>query len=96
MRYDSRMSDWKAVIIGIEYLLMFKKTPSDYVDTMHDAILKRRGISFSREEVLEAISILKSTDIDISTLLPQPHSNKVLRDFFYKFEEKLNQHKENH
>jgi hypothetical protein len=83
------MNNWKAVVVAIEYLLQFKANPLDYVEIMADAIIKQRGIRFPPEEVVDALAELRQSSTDISTLLPQPHSDTTLREFFKALEVKL-------
>ncbi|MBI3899002.1 MAG: hypothetical protein HY308_12005 [Gammaproteobacteria bacterium] len=86
---DWEMEDWKFIIVGLEYLLQFQKQPMEYVDIMCDAIIQKRGMSFSVPETLAALSDVKKADVDIATLLPQPHSEATLREFFAALEAKL-------
>ena len=83
------MKDWESIIVGIEYLLQFKKNPMDWIEKMRDAVILKRGLSFEIEETLEAIHQASKSSVDLSKLLPQPHSDRVLRDFFTALEESL-------
>jgi hypothetical protein len=79
------------IIVGLEYLLQFKERPLDYVQIMADAIMQQRGIRFPPEDVVVALGALKCSDIDLSTLLPQPHSDATLREFFSALELRLSE-----
>lgn len=83
------MKDWESLIVGIEYLLQFKKNPMDWVEKMRDAIIFKKGVSFDVEETLEAMREARESSLDLSKLLPQPHSDRVLREFFAALGESL-------
>jgi hypothetical protein len=85
------MNDWKHIIIGLEYLIQFKKRPLDHLEVMCDAIIEQRGLRFSPEDVVYALSEMKRSNLDLSTLLPQPHSDATLREFFNALEVRLNE-----
>jgi hypothetical protein len=85
------MNDWKHIIIGLEYLLQFKKRPLDHLEIMCDAIMQQRGLRFPPEDVVYALREMKRSNIDLSILLPQPHSDATLREFFSALEVRLNE-----
>jgi hypothetical protein len=83
------MNNWESIVAAIEYLLQFKANPLDYVEIMADAIIQQRGIKLPPEEVIDALAEMRQSNTDISTLLPQPHSDATLREFFKALEVKL-------
>jgi hypothetical protein len=84
-----KMKDWTVTISGLEYLLQFKTQPRDFVEKMCDAILRQRGISIPATDVLSALAEVRKSNLDISKLIPQPHSDATLRDSFAELEVKL-------
>lgn len=85
----NEMKDWTVTITGLEYLLQFKAQPKEFVDKMCDAIMRQRGISIPVTDVLSALAEVRKSNLDISKLIPQPHSDASLRAFFAELEAKL-------
>jgi len=76
------MDDWKGVIAAIEYMLQGRKTPKDDVMMLAKAIQRGDAIVFSPEEIVDALNHAIDCEDDLSTLIPQKHSDEVLRDTF--------------
>jgi hypothetical protein len=83
------MNDWKPVVVALEYILLFDKRLLDSVDTVADTIMQQRALPFSPQEVIDALAEARQSNIDLSTLHPQPHSDAALREFFKALEVKL-------
>ena len=76
------MNDWKGVIAAIEYMLQFREAPKNDVVLLAKAIHKGDVIVFSSEEIIEALKQAIDSEDDLSDLIPQKHSNEVLRETF--------------
>lgn len=83
------MDDWKALIRGLEYMLMFRKNPIEDVDMLSSAILKGGAIAASAEKIFVALSVALQSHEDLSKLLDQPHSDQVLRSVFALLKHRL-------
>jgi hypothetical protein len=77
------------VIIELMYLLQFEKRLMDHVDVMADAILHRRGVSFTADEALAELHDLGNSTLHTATLIRQRHSDSELREFFGALEARL-------
>jgi hypothetical protein len=77
------------VIIELMYLLQFEKRLMDHVDVMADAILHRRGVSFTADEALAELHDLGNSTLHTATLIRQRHSDPELREFFGALEARL-------
>lgn len=84
-----KKKEWKYIIVAFEYLLAYKENPMEYLEIMCDAILKKRGMDFEPEDVVYALEVANSSELDLSTLHPQPHSDAILREFFLALEATL-------
>jgi hypothetical protein len=82
-------SQSRSVVVRIMYGLQFEKELLGLVDKVRDSILQGRGINVTAEETLAALSAVRRTDVDLATLLPQPHSDAELREFFGALEASL-------
>lgn len=76
------MNNWKGVIAAIEYMLQFRETPKNDVVMLAKAIHKGDAIVFSSEEIIEALKQAINSEDDLSDLIPQKHSDEVLRETF--------------
>lgn len=87
-------SQWRAVITALEYTIQF--WPEAVLETPHakrelfNLVWYRRIYPFSVDDTRRALQILeRRPDIDISRLLPQPHSNERLRQIFSQLHQTL-------
>lgn len=76
------MDDWKGVIAAIEFMLQYREIPKNDVVMLAKAIRKGDAIVFSPEEIIEALKQAIDSEDDLSDLIPQKHSNEVLRETF--------------
>jgi hypothetical protein len=79
----------RGLIAMIMYGIQFRKDLMSIVDTVRDSFLMKRGIDVIPEATLDALAALRHSDVDVSTLLPQPHSDAELREFFVALERSL-------
>lgn len=76
------MENWKGVIAAIEFMLQYRETPKNDVVMLAKAIHKGDAIVFSSEEIIEALRQALDIEDDLSDLIPQKHSDQVLRETF--------------
>lgn len=80
----------RGLIAMLMYGLEYQEDLPRFVDTARDSILMKRGIDVTPEETLDALGALRSSDVDVSTLLPQDrYSDAELRQFFAALEDRL-------
>jgi len=80
-----------ALLRVLIYPIQFDKKPSDAVERVIRDVIPNNGVSGSAEDYLEAIrSALGGTEL-LSKLLPQPHSEAVVRAYLAKIERRLSE-----
>lgn len=76
---------WQAVVIALEYAIQFSSEPDSALERLRlfNIVWYRRIYPFSLDDTRRALRFLEGRpDIDISSLLPQPHSDRTLRRVF--------------
>lgn len=76
---------WRAVVTALEYAIQFSADPDSIGERLRlfNIVWYRRIYPFSVDDTRRALLFLeRRADIDISRLLPQPHSDKTLRKVF--------------
>ncbi|MTV39423.1 hypothetical protein [Duganella radicis] len=82
-----KKSQWRAVVTALEYTVQFWSVAmldsEDGRRELFNLVWYRRVYPFSPDDTRRALRFLEGRpDIDISGLLPQPHSDKTLRRVF--------------
>lgn len=70
-----------ALIRGLIYGIQFERDPRNGLDRVIEMVVARGGSAESPADHLGAIREALASDADLSGLLPQPHSDAVLRQF---------------
>jgi hypothetical protein len=81
----------KGLIRSLIYPVQFEKDPNNGIERVVEFIIEdvALGVGVSREKYIAAIkSALNSTE-ELSTLIPQPHSDLVIREFLRELERTL-------
>ncbi len=76
------MKSTNGVIAALMHMLIYRANPVDDVEMLGEAILKGGFIVFNRDEIVQALREVQLSDDDLSTALPQPHTDAVLRKVF--------------
>lgn len=63
-------------------MLQYRKTPKNDVVMLAKAIHKGDAIVFSSKEIIEALKQAIDSEVDLSDLIPQKHSDEILRETF--------------
>jgi hypothetical protein len=71
----------KGLIRGLIYCIQFSNDPVNGVDHVFKVVVDRRAMDASREEYAAAVDAALSSDEPLSQLIPQPHSEAVIRAF---------------
>lgn len=77
---------WQSVIISLEYAMQFESEPDSKATLVYllQFILAKRVYPFSIDETLDALRFVSThPEHDLSKLLPQKHSDRVLRNAFH-------------
>jgi hypothetical protein len=86
-----RRSARDALLRVLIYPIQFEKNPSDAAGRVIRDVIPNNGVSGAAEDYLEAIrSALGGTD-RLSALLPQPHSEAVIRAYLARLEGRLSE-----
>jgi hypothetical protein len=81
--------DTKGPIQILIYPVQFEKDPKDGIKRVVEFVIQEETAGMSPEKYIAAIkSALISTE-DLSTLIPQPHSDSTIRDYLRDLERAL-------
>ncbi|MHA4867192.1 hypothetical protein ACXZ1M_05780 [Duganella sp. PWIR1] len=83
---------WRAVVTALEYAIQFSPEPDSAQERLRlfNIVWYRNIYPFSVDDTRRALAFLeRQKDIDISGLLPQPHSNQTLRRVFAQLNQTL-------
>jgi hypothetical protein len=86
--------NWRAVVIALEYGVQFcpdtELNSPDGRRQLFNLVWYSRVYPFSVDNTRRALQFLQSrTDIDIASFLPQPHSDRTLRQAFTRLYQTL-------
>lgn len=76
---------WQSVVISLEYAIQFEAVPNSKATLVFlvQFITAKRAYPFSIDETLSALRFVHlHPEYDLSRLLPQKHSDRVLRSTF--------------
>ncbi len=81
--------DTKALIRALIYPVQFEQDPKNGIERVVELVIQDKMMGVSREKYIAAIkSALISTE-ELSTLIPQPHSDAKIRDYLRELERTL-------
>ena len=79
----------KGLIRYLIYPVQFEKDPNTGVERVVGFVMEEEAVGVSREKYIAAIkSALNSTE-ELSTLIPQPHSDLKIREYLRELERAL-------
>lgn len=85
----TKPDNWKGLMRGLLYGIIFKANPLDAVDrTIWDTI-DGHALGASPQEYLDAIVIALESNEALAELLPQDHSEQVIRSFLAEVQRRL-------
>jgi hypothetical protein len=71
----------KGLVRGLIYCIQFSDDPVDGVDHVFKVVVDRRAMDASRAQYAAAVDAALSSNEPLSQLIPQPHSEAVIRAF---------------
>ncbi|GEM_PF-2073272 len=82
-RYVSVMPDmrWQPLIRGLVYPIQFDQDPVEGIDRVLEMVVRRRAMNATPEDYAEAVDKALQSDEQLALLIPQPHSEAVIRAF---------------
>jgi hypothetical protein len=72
---------WQPAIRALIYCTQFDDDPTQAVDHVIQTVVAKRALGRERDEFREAIASALSSTESLATLIPQPHSEEVIRRF---------------
>ncbi len=79
----------KGLIRYLIYPVQFEKDPNNGIERVVGFVIEDEAVGVSREKYIAAIkSALNSTE-ELSTLIPQPHSDLKIREYLRELERTL-------
>jgi hypothetical protein len=79
----------KGLIRGLIYPIQFEPNPDNGVERVLDQIVYARAMNASPEEYLAAVQAALRSDERLSELIPQRHSEPVIRAFLAKIQVRI-------
>lgn len=73
--------DFKGFISGLLYPIQFERDPADGIDRVLEMVVDRRAMNGTPEEYAAAVDAALQSDEQLAKLIPQPHSEAVIRAF---------------
>jgi hypothetical protein len=80
---------WKGHIRAVLYGIQFEKNPVDGVDRILQQVVKAGALSATPAEYLASIRIALASQTPLATLIPQPHSEEVIRNYLRELERRI-------
>ena len=83
--------DCAALMMALIYPVQFDKDPTDdaVIDRVIERVINIGTMDATPDEFLQNIRIALSSDEILSRLIPQEHSEDVIRSYFAKLESRL-------
>jgi len=81
--------DTKGLIQTLIYPVQFEKDPQNGIERVIEFVLQDKTAGVSREKYIAAIKAALISTEDLSTLIPQPHSDSTIRDYLRELENTL-------
>jgi hypothetical protein len=80
---------FKGRIRALIYPVQFERNPVDGLDRVLEVVVDRRALGASREDYAAAVDAALASDEPLSRLIPQPHSEAVIRAFLAELRTRL-------
>jgi hypothetical protein len=71
----------KGLISALLYPIQFERDPVDGIDRVLQVIVRARALDGSPEQYAAAVDAALRSDESLSQLIPQPHSEPVIRTY---------------
>ena len=72
---------WDACIRALLYPVQFERDPIDGIDRVVEMVVRRRALGLAPADYLALVRAALASDAGLASLLPQPHSETVVRDY---------------
>lgn len=86
---DWMQNNWKRLIHGLLYTIMFERNPLDAVERTIMGTIDGHALGASPQEYLNAMGIALESNESLAELLPQDHSEQVIRSFLTEVKRRL-------
>jgi hypothetical protein len=86
---DGRDDKWKHLICGVLYPIQFEQNPVDGIDRVLEVVVRARALNASPEQYLAAVQAALQSDEPLARLIPQPHSESVIRTYLVELQKRL-------
>ncbi len=84
-----KSEDWKPPIRALIYPVQFEADLLKHVDFVVKSVMQDRVLETSPERYLASIRTALSSQVRLSELIPQPHSEEKIRRFLSEVEKRL-------
>jgi hypothetical protein len=88
--FDQRQ---QGLIRALLYPILFQENPLEAVDRVLKTVVDRQALGATPAEYLEAVRNALASESLLGEILPQPHSEKTLREFLAKVANRLETNK---
>lgn len=79
----------KGLVRGLIYPIQFDPDPVDGVDRVLEVVVGRQAMGATREDFAAAVDAALSSDEPLAPLIPQPHSESVIRAYLTELQRRL-------
>jgi hypothetical protein len=80
---------WTGHIRALIYGVQFDKNPLDGIDRILRQVVLAGALSATPEQYLASIRSALASDTPLAELIPQPHSEEVIRRYLLEFEHRI-------
>jgi hypothetical protein len=71
----------RGLISGLLYPVQFERDPVDGIERVLDVVVRTRALNASPEQYAHAVDAALGSDEQLALLIPQPHSESVIRSY---------------
>ena len=80
---------WRGLVSGLIYPIQFERDPIEGVDRVLEIVVGRQAMGATREDFAAAVDVALSSDESLAKLIPQPHSEAVIRAYLAELQKRL-------
>ncbi len=83
------MGDWQPLIRALMYVVQFEPAPEKDIDRVMALVIDTATLGGSRSDYLDAVREALKSEEDLSSLIPQQHSDPVIRHYLRAIESRM-------
>ena len=73
--------EWMPLLRAVIYVVQFDADPTQAIDRVIAQVIEAGALGATREEYRDALALALASDEALATLIPQPHSEAIIRKY---------------